>query len=379
MDYYIYQKELINLRRFLHRHPETAFREFKTTAFIKNYLEKIGYKVKSYTPTGCSAFLELDKNYPTVVLRAEIDAVPITERADVDYKSENEGAMHACGHDANIAVVLVLAKMAYEKRDMKCNIRFLFEPAEEQGKGSAEMIRQGVLENPKADYFIMFHFANKETWGLEINHYAASATVGRFDIKVNGNAVHWCIREKGHDALFAGAKVAVMLNDMNDSYKSKNPFCIGVGMLESGTSSNMMAESATLSGGIRTYTVDEYNAIAEKIRENIQKIANETGTEIKADISREPILPIVNDKQMTEKADIVGKEVFKDEFYPIDFLFLAGDNASAYFNYTEGIFMVFRCKHVDERYTLHNSRYIMDDSRLYKAVEMLHKFIKEIR
>lgn len=378
MDYYIYQQELIKLRRFFHRHPETAFEEFETTAIIKNYLEKIGYEVTNYTPTGCSALLMLNKDFPTVVLRAEIDAVPITERADVDYKSENIGAMHACGHDANIAVVLVLAKLAYEKRDIKCNIRFLFEPAEEKGKGSAEMIRQGVLENPKAEYFIMFHFANKETEGLEINHYVASATVGRFDIKVHGSAAHWCIRESGRDALLAGAKAAVMLNDINSTYKSQNQFCVGVGMLKSGTSANTMAEMAELSGGIRTYTMEEYTSIAKKIEENLQEIARETGTQIESDISREPIQPIVNDRLLTEKADIIGKEIFKNEFYTIDFLFLAGDNASAYFKYTKGIFMVFRCKHVDKRYTLHNSRYIMDDSGLYKAVEMLHKFIKSL-
>jgi len=378
MDYFEYQQELCELRRFFHKYPETAFEEFKTTAYIKEYLEKTGYTVESYEPAGCSALLMLDETFPTVVLRAEIDAVPIEEKADVEYISRNKGVMHACGHDANIAVALVMAKIAFYTRDMRCNIRFLFEPAEEKGKGAAEMIRQGALENPKADYFIMFHFANKSTWGMEINHYVASATVGSFEIKILGNAVHWCIREKGHDALLAGAKAAVMLNELNSSLKLENPFCIGVGVLKSGTSANVMAETAVLSGGIRTYTLSEYNTAAEKIESELEKLADETHTKITADISRRPVAPIENDVLLTSKADDIGREVFGSEFYPVYSLYLAGDNASRYFKHTKGIFMVFRCKTVDERYTLHNSRFVMDDSRLYKAVETLHKFIKSL-
>ena len=107
INYSLYQEEIVKIRRKLHMHPETAFNEFKTTAFIKDYLENIGYDVKSVEPTGCTALLEKDKSLPYIVVRAEMDAVPIDEKTNLSFASKEKGAMHACGHDANMAAGFV--------------------------------------------------------------------------------------------------------------------------------------------------------------------------------------------------------------------------------------------------------------------------------
>lgn len=134
-DYRVYQEEIVRLRRHFHRHPELALNEYETTAFIRKYLEKLGYEVKQPLEAGCSACLWLGEEYPTVLVRAEMDAVPVQEKTGLEFASEVPEVMHGCGHDANMAVLLVLAELCKSTcRELKCNVKFVFEPAEEIGQ-----------------------------------------------------------------------------------------------------------------------------------------------------------------------------------------------------------------------------------------------------
>lgn len=166
-----YTEELLSLRRHFHQHPELALQEVKTSAFIRIYLEKLGYEITPVEPTGLIAELpSLKIRKRLIVLRAEMDALPIQEQTELPYASVNQGCMHACGHDFIIASALILAKIvAEEQRNFPVRIRFLFEPAEEIGEGAKRMIQAGALENPKADAFLMFHYATDMTLGMAVD------------------------------------------------------------------------------------------------------------------------------------------------------------------------------------------------------------------
>ena len=176
-----YTEELIELRHHFHQHPELALQEVETSAYIRRYLEKLGYEIKPVEPTGLIAELPcLRDRKKVIVLRAEMDALPIQEQTGLSYASVNEGCMHACGHDFIIAAALILAKIvAEEQANFPVRIRFLFEPAEEIGEGAKRMLQAGALENPKADAFLMFHYAADMTLGMAVHQGQASSEKSR--------------------------------------------------------------------------------------------------------------------------------------------------------------------------------------------------------
>ncbi len=375
IDYTKFQKELVQLRRHFHMYPETAFKESATTDFIADYIQNAGYSVKRTNPTGCYAFLNANENAPTVIVRAEIDAVPIEEKTGLSFASKNKGAMHACGHDANMAVALVLAKLCQNTKDsLSCNVKFVFEPAEETGSGAKVMLKSGVLENPKADSLIMFHFVNKSSGGMEVNKDIASAAIGRIEMEFNGVSSHWAAMQKGRDAINAACLTSVELNKLNQSYKSKYPFCIGIGQIQGGTSANVMSGYAKINGNLRASSIKDYLRLSDIIKDIIKKIQTQTGVNIKYGISEYPITPIINNPYMVKKAAQTGREVFGSEFYIMDKLYLAGDNACVYFEKIPGILMVFRSKS-QTAVPLHNPKFILNEDCFYKALEMLHKYI----
>lgn len=378
INYSLYQEEIVKIRRKLHMHPETAFNEFKTTAFIKDYLENIGYDVKSIEPTGCTALLEKDKSLPYIVVRAEMDAVPIDEKTNLSFASKEKGAMHACGHDANMAVALVLAKLCANTKDMlSCNVHFIFEPAEEIGGGAEVMIKHGVLKTPKPDAFIMFHFANKESGGLEVNESIATAAIGKLDITLVGVSSHWANQTKAKNALLAASEFMVEIDKINKTFESPYPFCVGIGTLNGGSSTNIVPDYAEMHGNIRSCTMEDFYKLSDLVETAGKKISEKTGVEISVEISKDPITPIVNDKFMVQKASEVGKDVFGDEFYIMNKLYLAGDNACLYFKKVPGIFMVFRSA-VHNGQALHNPHFILNEDGFFKALEMLHKYLINI-
>ena len=147
-----YEEELLALRRHFHMYPELALKEYETSGYIRDYMEKLGYEIREVEPTGLIAELPvLKKKERTVVLRAEMDALPIQEKTGLPYASRRDGCMHACGHDGILAVVLILAKLAAKAgEEFPVRLRILFEPAEEIGEGAKRMLAAGALENADA-------------------------------------------------------------------------------------------------------------------------------------------------------------------------------------------------------------------------------------
>ena len=373
-------KEVIKIRRYLHKYPEISEKEYNTCKYIRNYLNNIGIKNNVVGETGAVGTLIKDKDLPTVAIRAEIDALPINEENTFEYKSKNNGVMHACGHDGITAVVLGLAKLLSENKDkLNCNVKFIFEPAEEVGKGAKKLIEEKVLEDPKVDNMIIFHFANSDTIGMEIQKDISTATIGRVSINILGKSSHWGDAKEGIDAISISGKVLNIIDKMNNSLKDKGPFILGIGMINGGVKNNIMADSVRLEGTLRAVGDDKFNYLLNYLEEKTKILSEESKATI--EVNLESKLPsVVNDYNLVQIGRKIGEDIFKERFVLGEKVYLAGDNAAYYFQKTPGIRMVFFAKKENEiNYPLHNSKFDFNEDIFYYALSTIYQMILSIR
>ena len=372
-------KEVIKIRRYLHKYPEISEKEYNTCKYIRNYLNNIGINNKVIGKTGVVGTLIKDEDFPTVAIRAEIDALPINEENTFEYKSKNNGVMHACGHDGITAVVLGLAKLLSENKDkLSCNVKFIFEPAEEVGKGAKKLIEEKVLENPKVDNMIIFHFANSDTIGMEIQKDISTATIGRVSINILGKSSHWGDAKEGIDAISISGKVLNIIDKMNNSLKDKGPFILGIGMINGGVKNNIMSDSVRLEGTLRAVGDDKFNYLLDYLEEKMKILSEESGAKI--EVNLESKLPsVVNDYNLVQIGRKIGEDIFKERFVLGEKVYLAGDNAAYYFQKTPGIRMVFFAKKENEiNYPLHNSKFDFNEDIFYYALSTIYQMVLSI-
>lgn len=372
-------KEVIKIRRYLHKYPEISEKEYNTCKYIRNYLNNIGINNKVIGKTGAVGTLIKDEDFPTVAIRAEIDALPINEENTFEYKSKNNGVMHACGHDGITAVVLGLAKLLSENKDkLSCNVKFIFEPAEEVGKGAKKLIEEKVLENPKVDNMIIFHFANSDTIGMEIQKDISTATIGRVSINILGKSSHWGDAKEGIDAISISGKVLNIIDKMNNSLKDKGPFILGIGMINGGVKNNIMADSVRLEGTLRAVGDDKFNYLLDYLEEKMKILSEESDAKI--EVNLESKLPsVVNDYNLVQIGRKIGEDIFKERFVLGEKVYLAGDNAAYYFQKTPGIRMVFFAKKENEiNYPLHNSKFDFNEDIFYYALSTIYQMVLSI-
>lgn len=372
-------KEVIKIRRYLHKYPEISEKEYNTCKYIRNYLNNIGINNKVIGKTGVVGTLIKDEDFPTVAIRAEIDALPINEENTFEYKSKNNGVMHACGHDGITAVVLGLAKLLSENKDkLNCNVKFIFEPAEEVGKGAKKLIEEKVLEDPKVDNMIIFHFANSDTIGMEIQKDISTATIGRVSINILGKSSHWGDAKEGIDAISISGKVLNIIDKMNNSLKDKGPFILGIGMINGGVKNNIMADSVRLEGTLRAVGDDKFNYLLDYLEEKMKILSEESDAKI--EVNLESKLPsVVNDYNLVQIGRKIGEDIFKERFVLGEKVYLAGDNAAYYFQKTPGIRMVFFAKRENEiNYPLHNSKFDFNEDIFYYALSTIYQMILNI-
>lgn len=377
-----YEKELLRHRRYFHMYPELALEEKETSAYIREYLERLGYEIITVDPTGMIAQLPaLKKRKKTIVLRAEMDALPMDERTGLPYSSRNPGCMHACGHDGILAVALTLAGiLAKEQESFPSNVRFVFEPAEETGEGAGRMIRGGALEDPPADAFLMFHFAVDMPFGMAVHEGQASAMIAGINIEIKGRASHWSEADKGIDSIYAGAGAIQAVHELNAAYKGEAPCLVGIGTAHGGQYSNIIADSMTLGGNIRACREKDFLELYDRLEEKLREIERETKAELRLSFTKEPVLAFANDPEFTGIAERMGREIFGERFFleGEDELFLAGDNAYRYFQKTRGIFLIFLAGVPGNEHPLHHPEMQLDEEIFPYSLETIYRMLKEI-
>lgn len=264
---------IVNLRRDLHQHPEASLEEFRTTDKLAAVLDEIGIPYRRYEPTGLVGEIEGGRPGKTVALRADIDALSITEKSGVPFASQNEGLMHACGHDTHAAMLMGAAKALYENRsELPGKVKILFQPAEEIAKGAGKLIEQGALEN--VDMIFGLHIISQMPVGLlAIGHGASAAAADTFTIKVKGVACHGAMPDTGMDATVAASAIVMNLQSIvSRELSPMEPVVVTVGTLHSGSRFNIVSGDAQMSGTVRSFSRE----IHEKLPGIVTRIATKT-------------------------------------------------------------------------------------------------------
>ena len=368
--------EVIKIRRHIHMYPEISEHEYETSKYIKKCLEEIGLEANFIGDTGVVSMLMNNPEFQTVGLRAEMDALPIEEETNLEFKSKNKGVMHACSHDGIVATALGVTKLLYEHKDeLKCNVKFIFEPAEEVGRGAKKLIKEKVLENPTVDKMVIFHYANSAPIGMEIQKGVSTATLGRVSIEIIGKSSHWGEPEKGINAISVAAKVIDAIDKINEDLKEKIQFVLGMGIINGGVKNNIMAENVKLEGTIRTFCEENLEYVLTYLQDRMKE---KTKATIKATLTSH--LPaLINNPDLVKMGSKVGKEVFGDKFVLGEKPFLAGDNAAYYFRLVPGVRMVFFAeKENEENYPLHNGKFDFNEDIFPYAVCALYNVISTI-
>lgn len=371
-----YREELYGHRRWLHRHPELAMQEQMTSRYIAGCLEELGISWEIAGETGVIGNLTVDPSLPTFALRGEMDAVPVCEETGLDFASENPGVMHACGHDAIVAVLLCLGRVLTEHRErLKYNVRFLFEPAEETGEGARYLISRGALENPRPEGIIVFHFGNQESRAMEIQRSISTAAIGGLHIRIKGKASHFSQYGEGVDAMYGAARLVTAVREINDTFQTDYPFILGLGWMEAGKSGNIVAGEAALKGSLRAFTEADFESVYGELWRRIGEIQCESGVRILPELTKR-IPPIVNDRELVRRGEIIGRELFGEKFYLGEKPFLVGDNAAYYMEQVPGMRVVFLAgKPGGEAFPVHNPRFDIDESVMLDAVRFLAEYL----
>ena len=273
------EAELIDLRRTFHKYPELSWQESRTSEKIYHYLKQLGLAVQQYPSKGVVGFLQGEKAGPTLLLRADMDALPIQEQTQVSYQSVYPGVMHACGHDGHMAMLMIAAKLLKKyKKLIPGNIKFVFQPCEESMGGAKAMISEGVLANPKVDAAMGLHLWSPLKSGvIGIKSGSIMAALSLFSIKVIGQGGHTGYPENAIDPIIAASDIIQKVQLIQTRRMSQlNPTIIMFGKIEGGTKCNIIPDQVLLEGTIRYLNDDNQlnQGIPEKkMKELVQSIA----------------------------------------------------------------------------------------------------------
>ncbi|MCH5290121.1 MAG: amidohydrolase, partial [Treponema sp.] len=304
---------MVGLRNYFHAHPELGLQEFGTCRKIEEELDGIGLEHFRVKETNVIARIDSGRPGRTLVLRADIDALPIQEANDVPYKSQNPGVMHACGHDGHTAYLLGAARIINAHRDDFCGkVILVFQAAEEIGKGARDVIDAGVLDG--ADRCFGIHFSSGIDVGkVGVKAGADMASCDRFKITVHGKSAHITCPQLGVDSVFIASLIVTQLQTLVPRLVSPvEGALIGVGRIASGTTYNIIPEEAEIEGTIRTFS----KAVREKLSEAVRKVARNVADEYgaTADIQIEDICdPCFNDAQSAEEVVRSAQKIFGGE------------------------------------------------------------------
>src|SRR5690606_28430951 len=284
------ESKIIEWRRYFHENPELSNREFNTAKKIEEHLKGLGLKVETGVAiTGVVGILKGKRPGKVIALRADMDALPVTERTDVPFKSkvtaeymgEQTGVMHACGHDTHIAILMGVAEVLSKNNHFSGTVKFIFQPAEEGAppgeEGGAElMVKEGVLENPKVDAIFGLHIsAGTDVGKIEYKPRGIMAASQRFTIKVKGKQTHGSSPWSGVDPIMVSAKIIDGLQTIisRESRLTSEAAVITVGKITSGVRYNIIPEPAEMIGTIRTLDYDMQKHINKRMQEMVPAIA----------------------------------------------------------------------------------------------------------
>ena len=308
------KEELLEIRRALHQNPEVGSSLPKTKAYVMEKLREYGYEPQEICESGIVATLKGTKPGKTLLLRADMDALPVNEEADCDFKADN-GCMHACGHDMHTAMLLGAAKLLQNNRELlKGTIKLVFQPDEEGFTGAKRMIEAGVLKHPDVDAAMALHVHSGTPSNLVlIGRGTSIAGCNKFRITVKGTGAHGAMPELGVDPINIAAHIYLAIQEITAREISATiPAVVTIGRFEGGTAANIIPEEVIMEGTIRALSKEAGEFIFERMKEITDKTAGMfRGEAVLESVASAP--PLTNDDILVEKVSGYLRDLFGEK------------------------------------------------------------------
>ncbi len=367
--------ELISVRRQLHQTPETDFEEVKTAEFIRKKLDEYGIKYTISAKTGTVALIKGKNASKTVLLRADIDGLPIKDESDFEIKSDRDGYMHACGHDIHATCLLGAAKILNDmENELNGNVKLVFQPAEEGIGGGLPMIEEGVLENPHVDGAFALHVEPLEKAGnIQIKNGSMMASPDDFKIIVHGKGGHASAPENCVNPVTIGAEIVKALDSLNETVLKDKPCVMTVCYFNGGTCNNAIPQTAEIMGTARSLDNETREMLIEVLEKTAHETAKKLGTTIDFTFNK-LFPPVVNDAKMNE---IVIKSAQKldciKEIVTLENPAMAGDDFSYFSERVQGTYFRLGVGNAEKGaiYPIHSPKFIADEDAIPVGVAIL--------
>ena len=365
--------EAVEIRRTLHRNPELGRREVNTTKLIREYLTRLGIENTQPLETGVVAAIYGKDKEKTIALRADIDALPISEKTDCDFASQNENVMHACGHDLHTAALLGAAKVLKSIEDeLPCNVRLIFQPDEEGDGGAKRLIEKDVMKDVTGIYGI--HVSPEypaDTVAVKYGKSYAASDI--FEITVGGKSGHCAQPHKNIDAIVVAAQIVTALQTVvSRNIDPLDSAVLTIGTINGGIFRNTIAGSCEITGVLRSLGKQTRRNLSDRVVRTAQGIAEAMGARAEVKII-ESYPGIVNDDERVAYIEKCATELFgKDKVRVIPAPGMVSEDFGYYLDEAPGCFYHIGC---DSEYVLHSDRFNPDERAL---LTMMQKHVKSV-
>lgn len=370
--------EVVSLRRDFHEYPELGFSEHRTAGVVEAYLHELGIATKRVAGTGVVGIIEGSRPTPVIMLRADLDALPVQEESDLSYCSKNPGVMHACGHDAHIAMLLGAAKiLSGMKSQLQGSVKLVFQPNEEIA-GALHMIEEGVLDDPPVDGVMGLHIWTPLPSGtIGASAGAVMAGLEIFKIIVKGVGGHTGYPETAVDPILAAADIVQTVQCIQTREISlMKPTVIMFGCISGGTKANIIPDTVTLEGSIRTLYADggEENPMV-RLKRLVAQVCDVHGCTSTVESYRENI-PLINDPALAQMAADTARIVLEESSKVMPIACMASEDFSEFSARIPGVFVFLGSGNEMKEchYPHHNPRFNIDEDILPVGVEMYVRF-----
>ena len=380
------EAELKENRRYIHMHPELSFREYNTSSFIQKKLDEMGIKyVSGIAENGICAYIYGNKNIESesmksILIRADMDALPIDEVSDKPYKSQNKNVMHACGHDAHVAVLLGVCKVLNNFKDKFGGVvKAVFQPGEETSGGALPMIEEGVLENPHTDVCVALHCDSDLDCGtIRVKPGSLYASPDDFRITVKGKGGHGAEPHNCIDPIMISASIIQALNNLIS--RETDPFdnaVISVGSIHGGSATNIIPDSVEIQGTARSLTNEVRGFLKKRIGETAEGICKTFGAECEYEYT-ELFPPLINDEKLAEDVyDSACRSNGKDKCVWGGAPTMAGEDFSYFSQNRPSVLFKLGCRNKSLGIVspIHHSSFDIDENCLKTGVKVFVGFV----
>lgn len=367
-------------RRHFHQHPELGFQEFETAKLVAERLRALGVEeIKTgIAVTGVTGLIHGTKpgnSDKVVLLRADMDALPIDEENEVEYKSTVPHKMHACGHDAHTAMLLGIARLLVQKKDQfSGTVKLLFQPAEEGGGGARVMIEEGVLDNPKVDYAFGMHIDQGSPLGqISLRPGPAMAAADRYIITIQGKGGHGASPHETVDPIVVGAHIVTALQTIvSREIDPIEPAVVTVGALIAGDASNVIPDRAELRGTLRSFNPAVRVQLAERVGEIAAGVAE--AMRAKVEYVHQPGYPAtVNDPEQAELVRQVAVETLGEEKVALQPLQMGAEDFSYFLEKVPGAFYFVGSRNAEKGLVWghHHPRFDLDEEAMIDGMDVM--------